>query len=164
MTKLSPEEVKFEWGDDKQRSSFFNCAMQSCAVSPILCITEGKRDFIALLRCFEEESGVRSQISGHPIIGNSRKRTNEKPHTKTSSLGYGLSSLDLPKQILKCLTEALLDKPENIKSEDVGGMLVENAKFPEAIRRTKSIGTTCGRKHCASIAKWLPCYERFTLR
>ncbi|GJR57637.1 hypothetical protein Tco_1499799 [Tanacetum coccineum] len=28
-------------------------------------------------------------------------------------------------------------KPENIKSEDVGGMLVENAKFPEAIREQK---------------------------
>ncbi|GJU01426.1 putative reverse transcriptase domain-containing protein [Tanacetum coccineum] len=41
-------------------------------------------------------------------------------------------SLDLPKQILKVQTEAR--KPENIKNEDVGGMLVENAKYPEAIR------------------------------
>ncbi|GJT13119.1 hypothetical protein Tco_0860161 [Tanacetum coccineum] len=39
-----------------------------------------------------------------------------------------------------CWTEA--QKPENIKSEDVGGMLVENAKFPEAIREQK-LGTTC---------------------
>ncbi|GJR42143.1 hypothetical protein Tco_1310246 [Tanacetum coccineum] len=38
-------------------------------------------------------------------------------------------SLDLPKQILNAQTEAR--KPENIKSEDVGGMLIENAKFPE---------------------------------
>nr|GEZ92608.1 reverse transcriptase domain-containing protein [Tanacetum cinerariifolium] len=35
-------------------------------------------------------------------------------------------SLDLPKQILNAQTEA--KKPENIKNEDVGGMLVENAK------------------------------------
>ncbi|GJT56568.1 putative reverse transcriptase domain-containing protein [Tanacetum coccineum] len=35
-------------------------------------------------------------------------------------------SLDLPKQILNAQTEAR--KPENIKKEDVGGMLVENAK------------------------------------
>ncbi|GKC32412.1 hypothetical protein Tco_1039706 [Tanacetum coccineum] len=38
-------------------------------------------------------------------------------------------------------------KPENIKSEDVGGMLVENAKFPEAIREQKleprADGTLC---------------------
>ncbi|GKF32676.1 hypothetical protein Tco_0102474, partial [Tanacetum coccineum] len=38
-------------------------------------------------------------------------------------------SLDLTKQILNAQTEAR--KPENIKSEDVGGMLIENAKFPE---------------------------------
>ncbi|GKA41134.1 putative reverse transcriptase domain-containing protein [Tanacetum coccineum] len=37
--------------------------------------------------------------------------------------------------ILNAQTEAR--KPENIKSEDVGGMLVENAKFPEAIREQK---------------------------
>ncbi|GKF85114.1 hypothetical protein Tco_0250012 [Tanacetum coccineum] len=45
-------------------------------------------------------------------------------------------SLDLPKQILNAQTEA--QKPENIKSEDVGGMLVENAKFPEARLENKS--------------------------
>ncbi|GJS23527.1 putative reverse transcriptase domain-containing protein [Tanacetum coccineum] len=37
--------------------------------------------------------------------------------------------------ILNAQTEAR--KPENIKSEDVGGMLIENAKFPEAIREQK---------------------------
>nr|GEZ42567.1 putative reverse transcriptase domain-containing protein [Tanacetum cinerariifolium] len=40
-------------------------------------------------------------------------------------------SLDLPKQILNAQTEAR--KPENIKNEDVGGMLVENAKNPETM-------------------------------
>ncbi|GJW62642.1 hypothetical protein Tco_0111977 [Tanacetum coccineum] len=54
-------------------------------------------------------------------------------------------SLDLPKQILNAQTEA--QKPENIKSEDTGGMLIENAKFPKAIR-TKvwnhvRMGTIC---------------------
>ncbi|GJV05110.1 hypothetical protein Tco_1338679 [Tanacetum coccineum] len=38
-------------------------------------------------------------------------------------------------------------KPDNIKSEDVGGMLIENAKFPEAIREQKleprADGTLC---------------------
>ncbi|GJR11408.1 putative reverse transcriptase domain-containing protein [Tanacetum coccineum] len=42
---------------------------------------------------------------------------------------------DASKKILNAQTEAR--KPENIKSEDVGGMLVENAKFPEAIREQK---------------------------
>nr|GEZ77556.1 reverse transcriptase domain-containing protein [Tanacetum cinerariifolium] len=37
--------------------------------------------------------------------------------------------LDLPRQILNAQTEAR--KPENIKKEDVGGMLVENSRDPE---------------------------------
>ncbi|GJU19909.1 putative reverse transcriptase domain-containing protein [Tanacetum coccineum] len=40
--------------------------------------------------------------------------------------------LDLPKQILNAQTEAR--KPENIKNEDVGGMLIENSKDPEKLR------------------------------
>ncbi|GKC17767.1 putative reverse transcriptase domain-containing protein [Tanacetum coccineum] len=51
--------------------------------------------------------------------------------------------LDLPKQILKAQTEAW--KPENIKSEDVGGMLIENSKFPESLR-TGVGGVGEGRK------------------
>nr|GFD42537.1 reverse transcriptase domain-containing protein [Tanacetum cinerariifolium] len=37
--------------------------------------------------------------------------------------------LDLPRKILEAQTEAR--KPENLKSEDVGGMLIENSKDPE---------------------------------
>ncbi|GJZ99691.1 putative reverse transcriptase domain-containing protein [Tanacetum coccineum] len=40
--------------------------------------------------------------------------------------------LDLPKQILKAQVEAR--KLENIKKEDVGGILVENSKDPDKLR------------------------------
>nr|GFC62151.1 putative reverse transcriptase domain-containing protein [Tanacetum cinerariifolium] len=40
--------------------------------------------------------------------------------------------LDLPRQILSAQTRAR--KPENIKNEDVGGMLVENSRDPEKVR------------------------------
>ncbi|GJU29004.1 putative reverse transcriptase domain-containing protein [Tanacetum coccineum] len=43
--------------------------------------------------------------------------------------------LNLPKQILDAQTKAR--KPENIKNEDVGGMLVENSKDPEKFRTEK---------------------------
>ncbi|GJQ91479.1 hypothetical protein Tco_0002618 [Tanacetum coccineum] len=65
-------------------------------------------------------------------------------------------SLDLPKQILNAQTEAR--KPENIKSEDVGGMLIENAKFPEAIRTEKLEPRTDGTL-CLNGRSWLPCYD-----
>nr|GFA86965.1 reverse transcriptase domain-containing protein [Tanacetum cinerariifolium] len=43
--------------------------------------------------------------------------------------------LDLPRKILEAQTEAR--KPENLKSEDVGGMLIENSKDPEKPRKEK---------------------------
>nr|GEU67176.1 putative reverse transcriptase domain-containing protein [Tanacetum cinerariifolium] len=43
--------------------------------------------------------------------------------------------LELPKQILNAQTEAR--KPENIKNEDVGGMLIENSKDPKKLRKEK---------------------------
>ncbi|GJY12070.1 putative reverse transcriptase domain-containing protein [Tanacetum coccineum] len=64
-------------------------------------------------------------------------------------------SLDLPKQILNAQTE--VRKPKNIKSEDVGGMLVENAKFPEAIREQKLEPRADGTL-CLNGRSWLPCY------
>ncbi|GJW67901.1 hypothetical protein Tco_0122325 [Tanacetum coccineum] len=65
----------------------------------------------------------------------SELRTNARfPPIRVQALVITIS-LDLPKQILNAQTEA--QKAENIKNEDVGGMLVENAKNPEAIRTEK---------------------------
>ncbi|GJU29103.1 hypothetical protein Tco_1172692 [Tanacetum coccineum] len=64
-------------------------------------------------------------------------------------------SLDLPKQILNAQTEAR--KPDNIKNEDVGGMLIENAKFPEAIREQKLEPRADGTLFLNGRS-WLPCY------
>ncbi|GKE52940.1 putative reverse transcriptase domain-containing protein, partial [Tanacetum coccineum] len=63
--------------------------------------------------------------------------------------------LDLPKQILNAQTEAR--KPENIKNEDVRGMLVENAKNPEAIR-TEKLEPRADGTLCLNGRSWLPCY------
>nr|GFC16332.1 reverse transcriptase domain-containing protein [Tanacetum cinerariifolium] len=63
--------------------------------------------------------------------------------------------LDLPKQILNAQTEAR--KPENIKNEDVVGMLVENAKNPEVIREQKLEPRVDGTQ-CLNGRSWLPCY------
>ncbi|GKB25670.1 putative reverse transcriptase domain-containing protein [Tanacetum coccineum] len=57
--------------------------------------------------------------------------------------------LDLPKQILEGLIEAL--KPENLKNEDVGGMIRKD--IPKEKLKPRTDGTLClnGRS-------WLPCY------
>nr|GFC47767.1 putative reverse transcriptase domain-containing protein [Tanacetum cinerariifolium] len=63
--------------------------------------------------------------------------------------------LDLPKQILNAQTEAR--KLEKIKKEDVGGMLFENAKNPNAIREQKLEPRADGAQ-CINGRSWIPCY------
>nr|GFA27945.1 putative reverse transcriptase domain-containing protein [Tanacetum cinerariifolium] len=63
--------------------------------------------------------------------------------------------LDLPKQILNAQTKA--KKPENIKKEDVVGMLVKNAKNPDAIREQKLEPHADGTQ-CLNGRSWIPCY------
>ncbi|GKF67704.1 hypothetical protein Tco_0197383, partial [Tanacetum coccineum] len=63
--------------------------------------------------------------------------------------------LNLPKQILDAQTEA--QKPENIKNEDVGGMLVENSKDLEKLR-TEKLEPRADGTICFNSKSWLPCY------
>ncbi|GJZ19034.1 putative reverse transcriptase domain-containing protein [Tanacetum coccineum] len=64
-------------------------------------------------------------------------------------------SLDLPKQILNAQTEAR--KPENIKNEDVGGMLIENSKDPEKLR-TEKLEPHADGTLCFNGRSWLTCF------
>nr|GEY34669.1 putative reverse transcriptase domain-containing protein [Tanacetum cinerariifolium] len=59
------------------------------------------------------------------------------------------------KQIWRAQTEA--KKPENLKKEDVGGMLIENSKDPEKSRKEKLEPRTDGTL-CLNNRSWLPCY------
>nr|GEZ39438.1 reverse transcriptase domain-containing protein [Tanacetum cinerariifolium] len=84
------------------------------------------------------------------LINRERTRT----AIKSSSIGMTIS-LDLPRQILNAQTEAR--KPENIKEEDVGGMLVENSRDPEKVRKEKLEPRIDGTL-CLNDMSWLPCY------
>ncbi|GJR44464.1 putative reverse transcriptase domain-containing protein [Tanacetum coccineum] len=48
-------------------------------------------------------------------------------------------------------------KPENIKNEDVGGMLIENSKDPEKLR-TEKLEPRADGTLCLNGKSWLPCY------
>ncbi|GJY24196.1 putative reverse transcriptase domain-containing protein [Tanacetum coccineum] len=53
-------------------------------------------------------------------------------------------------------------KPENIKNEDVGGMLIENSKDPEKLKTKKSEPRADGTL-CLNGRSWLPCYSNLRI-
>ncbi|GJY94291.1 putative reverse transcriptase domain-containing protein [Tanacetum coccineum] len=72
------------------------------------------------------------------VVADALSRKEREPPLRVRALVMTIS-LDLPKQILNAQTEAR--KPENIKNEDVGGMLIENAKFSRG-KLGRKIGTS----------------------
>nr|GEX69061.1 ribonuclease H-like domain-containing protein [Tanacetum cinerariifolium] len=88
------------------------------------------------------------------VVADALTRKEREPPLRVRALVMTIG-LDLPRQILNAQTEAR--KPENIKKEDVGGMLVENSRDPEKVRTEKLEPRTDGTL-CLNGRSWLPCY------
>ncbi|GJZ10538.1 putative reverse transcriptase domain-containing protein [Tanacetum coccineum] len=125
--------------------------------APILALPEGSEDFIAYCDASKKGLGAVLMQREKVISYASRQlKIHEKNYTTHDlELGAVVFALKIWRQILNAQTEAR--KPENIKSEDVGGMLIENAKFPEAIREQKLEPRADGTL-CLNGRSWLPCY------
>ncbi|GJY76559.1 putative reverse transcriptase domain-containing protein [Tanacetum coccineum] len=109
-------------------------------------------------RWLELLSDYDCEIRYHPrkanVVVDTLSRKERKPPLRVRALVMTIG-LNLPKQILDAQTEAR--KLENIKNEDVGGMLVENSKDPEKFR-TKKLEPLADGTLCFNGRIWLPCY------
>ncbi|GJR46029.1 putative reverse transcriptase domain-containing protein [Tanacetum coccineum] len=167
MTKLTQKKVKFEWGD-KQEIAFQLLKQKLCS-APILALPKGREDFIVYCDASIKGLGAMLMQREKVIAYASRQlKIHEKNYTthdlelvfsKTLETLFRrwleLLSLNIPKQILDAQTEAR--KPENIKNEDVRGMLVENSKDPEKLR-TEKLEPRVDGTLCLNGRSWLPCY------
>ncbi|GJS81388.1 putative reverse transcriptase domain-containing protein [Tanacetum coccineum] len=132
MTKLTQKKVKFNWSDKAEAA--FQLIKQKLCSAPILALPKGNEDFIAYCD---------ASIKGLGAVLMQREKERIKPlRVRALVITIGL---DLPKRILEAQIEAR--KPENLKSKDVGGMLIENSKDPEKPRKEKleprADGTLC---------------------
>nr|GEX46137.1 putative reverse transcriptase domain-containing protein [Tanacetum cinerariifolium] len=142
-TKLTQKKIKFEWGD-KQEAAFQLLKQKLCSAQ-ILALQEGSEDFVTYC-----DASIKGKAN---VVADALSRKEQEPlRVRALVMTIGL---DLPKQHLNAQTEAR--KLENIKKEDVGGMLVENAKNPDAIREQKLEPHADGTQ-CLNGRSWIHCY------
>nr|GEU36415.1 putative reverse transcriptase domain-containing protein [Tanacetum cinerariifolium] len=163
MTKLTQKKVKFDWGD-KQEEAFHVIKQKLCS-APILSLPEGSEGFVVY--CDDSIKGLGVVVMQREKViayGSRQLKVHEKNYTTHDlELGAVVFALKIWRnylQILEAQTEAM--KPENLKSKDVGGMLIENSKDPEKPRKEKLEPRTDGTL-CLNNRSWLPCYvDRLT--
>nr|GEW78871.1 hypothetical protein [Tanacetum cinerariifolium] len=127
VTKLTKKKVTFDWGD-KQEATFQIIKQKLCSAS-ILALPEGSKDFVL----YRDAS-----IKGLGAMLMQREKV----------ISYGSRQL-------KARTEAI--KPQHLKSEDVGGMLIENSKDSEKPKKEKLEPRADGTR-CLNNRNWLSCY------
>nr|GEV80240.1 putative reverse transcriptase domain-containing protein [Tanacetum cinerariifolium] len=140
VTKLTQKGIKFDWGE-KQEAAFQLIKQELCS-APILALPEGSEDFVVY--CDASEKGLSDVLmQREKVIAYASRQL--KIHEKN----YTTHDLELGS------TEA--QKPDNIKNEDVGGMVIENSKDPENLRKEK-LEPCADETLCLNGRSWLPCY------
>ncbi|GJS21845.1 putative reverse transcriptase domain-containing protein [Tanacetum coccineum] len=119
--------------------------------APILALPEGHK-FSSDIRCFKEGFGRCIGCKGEKLLSD-----------YDCEIRYHPGKVELV--VAKCSEQegrnenqgTKARKPENIKKEDVGGILVENSKDPKKLR-TEKLEPRADGTLCLNDKSWLPCY------
>ncbi|GJU48605.1 putative reverse transcriptase domain-containing protein [Tanacetum coccineum] len=125
MTKLTQKDgSSLDWS---AKLNIFQLIKQKLCSAQIMALPKGSEDFIAY--CDDSIKGLGAVLMQREKViayASRQLQIHEKNYT-THDLELGI--------IFEAQTEAR--KPKNLKSEDVGGMLIENSKDPEKPRKEK---------------------------
>nr|GEZ24114.1 putative reverse transcriptase domain-containing protein [Tanacetum cinerariifolium] len=148
IIKDFPEKgIKFDWGE-KEENAFQLIKRKLCS-APIIALPEGSKDFVVYCDASHKGLGVvlmRREKANVVADALSRKERVEPLWVRALVMIIGL---DLPKQILEAQIKAL--KPENLKDEDIGGMIRKD--IPKEKLEPRVDGSLC-----LNDRSWLPCY------
>nr|GEY85338.1 putative reverse transcriptase domain-containing protein [Tanacetum cinerariifolium] len=128
----------------------------SCVVHQFW-LYEGSEDFIVYYDASKQRAGscVNAKREGKAnVVVDALSRKKREPPLRVRALVMTIG-LDLLRQTLSTQTEAR--EPQNIKKENVGGMLVKNSRDPKEVRTEKLEPRTDGTL-CLNGRSWLPCY------
>ncbi|GJS88929.1 putative reverse transcriptase domain-containing protein [Tanacetum coccineum] len=151
MTKLTQKGVKFDWGDKEEATFQTKCTVFIDHKS-LQHILDQKELNMRQHRWLKLLSDYDCEIRYHPgkanVVANAliHKERNKPLWVRALVVTIGLN---LPKQILEAQIEA--HKPENLKNEDVGGMIRKD--IPKEKLEPRANGTLC-----LNDRSWLPCY------
>ncbi|GKC56993.1 putative reverse transcriptase domain-containing protein, partial [Tanacetum coccineum] len=172
MTKLTQKKVQFVWGD-KQEAAFLLLKEKLCS-APILALPEGNEDFVVycdasikgLGAVLMQREKVIAYASRQHILD--KKELNMRQHRWLELLSDYDCEIRYHPGKANVVADALswkeqeplrteVRKPENLESEDVGGMLIEASKDPGKLRKEKLEPRADGTL-CFNNRSWLPVY------
>nr|GEZ60940.1 hypothetical protein [Tanacetum cinerariifolium] len=146
MTKLTQKGVKFDWGE-KQEAAFQLLKQRHCLYGTKCTVFTDHKSLQHILdqkELSDYDCEIRFHSGKANVVANALSQKERIKPIRVRALVMTIG-LELPKQILNAQTEAR--KPDNLKNEYVGGMLVENSKDPEKLRTEKlephADGTLC---------------------
>ncbi|GJV16730.1 putative reverse transcriptase domain-containing protein [Tanacetum coccineum] len=173
MTKLTQKKVQFVWGDKQEAA--FQLLKEKLYSAPILALPEGNEDFVVycdasikgLGAVLMQREKVIAYASRQHILD--KKELNMRQHRWLELLSdydceirYHPGKANVVADALSWKEQEPLRtearKPENLESEDVGGMLIEASKDPGKLRKEKLEPRADGTL-CFNNRSWLPVYD-----